>query len=294
MTRFMQLTCALGLSLSMTLLSAGHDHPRVEHHGPAYPGEKYGLQQLAENVYAYIGEGGGSNSGFVLTPEGVIVIDARDNVDLAKGLLAEIRKFTNAPMKYLISTHHHGDHVGGNTALQEISTITISHKDCRPLMEANKVPGLPNLTFDSAVKIYAGGRVLEVHHFGWGHTKGDAVIYLPDVGVLFAGDLLFNKKFPYTKDGNLSGWNSGLDKIKRLNAKTIVPGHGTVCGNAEVDAQAAFFRDVEKQVTDLKKQGKSLSEIKTMLNIEKYKTAGWGGGFFDQMPPRIVDWIFEQ
>lgn len=294
MKSFMRTVYAFLLLFAMTAIAAGHDRPKVEHHGPAYPGEKYGVQQLVENVYAYIGEGGGSNSGFIVTAEGVIVIDARDNADLANAMLADIRKITPAPIKYLISTHHHGDHVGGNTALQDKNTITISHKECRALMEANQAAGLPNVTFDSAVHIFAGGRELRVYHYGWGHTKGDAVIYLPDVGVLFAGDLLFIKKFPFTRDGHLAGWQSGLEKIKTLNARMIVPGHGAVCSNAEVNDLAAFFQDVQKQVGDLKKQGKTAEQVKTMVNFEKYKTAGWGGGFFDQLPPMIAEWMFKQ
>lgn len=309
---------SLSLVLGMLAVFPGVGHALgvgdVNHHGPAHPNEEYGAQKLAENVYAYIGKDGGSNSGFIVAPEGVIVIDAQDNAELAANELAAIREITKAPIKFLIDTHHHGDHTGGNHVYEKEGAVIISHRECRAAMverqmkgspESRLAPspsgrgreaGLPTLTFDghdAGVQLYLGGREVHVYHYGWGHTKGDAVIAIPDVDVVFAGDILFSKKFPYVGDGNLAGWVGSLGRLKALNAKKIVPGHGLVSTNAEVDDLMKFFAEMSSAVTSLRREGKSVEECKKRVDLKRYVDAGWGGGFFDSLPPLIIEWLYK-
>lgn len=285
----------LGMFVLGSTMSAS-THGGVNHHGPAHAGEEYTAQKIAENVYAYLGKDGGSNSGFIVASEGVIVIDAQDDPELARKELAAIREITKAPIKFLIDTHHHGDHTGGNPVYEKEGAVIISHRECRAAMAERQMKGLPTLTFDghdAAVQLYLGGREVHISHYGWGHTKGDAVIAIPDADVVFAGDLLFSKKFPYVADGNPGGWVGSLDRMTALNAKTIVPGHGLLSTNADVKALARFFSETMAAVATLKREGKSVEECKRRVDFKKYLDAGWGGGFFDSLPPLIIEWLYK-
>jgi len=282
----------LGMLAVVTMISRAHNR-EVNHHGPAHPNEAYTAVKIAENIYAYLGKDGGANSGFIVAPEGVIVIDARGNAELAAKELAAIRKITNAPIKFLIDTHHHGDHTGGNPVYEKEGVTIISHRECRAAMVERQMKGLPMLTFDSAVQLYVGGREVHLYHYGWGHTKGDAVIAIPDADIAFAGDVLFSRKFPYVADGNFAGWISSLGRLKTLNAKKIVPGHGPVSTSEEVDELLAFFQETMSAVASLKSEGKSAEESKKRVDFAKYIEAGWGGGFFDSLPPMIIEWLYK-
>lgn len=282
----------LGLLPVLTVASRAMHEGEINHHGRAHPAEAFTPEKIAEDVYAYLGKDGGSNSGFIVAPEGVIVIDAQDNADLAANELAAIRDVTNAPIKFLIDTHHHGDHTGGNPMYEKEGVTIISHRECRAAMIDREMKGLPILTFDGAVQLYVGGREVHVFHFGWGHTKGDAVIALPDENIVFAGDVLFSRKFPYVADGNLDGWIESLVRLKALNAKRVVPGHGLISTNTEVEGLLGFFREVKSVVVGLKAEGKSLEDCKKSVDFTNYIDAGWGGGFFDSLPPMIVEWIY--
>ncbi|MEE9186809.1 MAG: MBL fold metallo-hydrolase [Bacteroidota bacterium] len=282
----------LGFLPVLTVASRAMHEGEVNHHGRAHPGEAFTPEKIAEDVYAYLGKDGGSNSGFIVAPEGVIVIDAQNNADLAANELAAIRDVTNAPIKFLIDTHHHGDHTGGNPMYEKEGVTIISHRECRAAMIDREMKGLPILTFDGAIQLYVGGRDVHVFHFGWGHTKGDAVIVLPDENIVFAGDVLFSRKFPYVADGNLDGWIESLARLKALNVKWVVPGHGPISTNTEVEGLLGFFREVKSVVAGLKGEGKSLEDCKKSVDFTKYIDAGWGGGFFDSLPPMIVEWIY--
>ncbi len=283
----------IGLLAVVVSISRATHGSAINHHGPAHPGEAYTALELAENVYAYLGKDGGSNSGFVVAPEGVIVVDAQDNAELAEKELAAIRKITNAPIKFLIDTHHHGDHTGGNPVYEREGVTIISHRECRAVMLERQMKGLPMLTFDGAIQLHVGGREVHIYHSGWGHTKGDAVIALPEEDIVFAGDVLFSKKFPYVGDGDFNGWMKSLRRLKSLNSKKIVPGHGPISTNTEVDDLIRFFEETKSAVVSMKQKGKTVEECKKQVDFSKYIKGGWGGGFFDSLPPIIVEWLYE-
>ncbi|HEY4643243.1 MAG TPA: MBL fold metallo-hydrolase [Bacteroidota bacterium] len=230
----------------------------------------------------------------MVAPEGVIVIDAQNDSVLAVNEMAAIRTVTDKPVRFLISTHHHGDHTGGNPVYEKEGVTIISHRDCRAAMVERQMNGLPILTFDGAIELYVGGREVDVYHFGWAHTKGDAVIAIPEAGVVFSGDVLFSGKFQYTGDGNYAGWQNSLDQLKGLNASEIVPGHGPVSTNKQVDDLAAFFKETMAEVRSMKQAGKSVEDCQKSIDFKKYFDAGWGGGFFEQLPPLIVEWMYKE
>jgi glyoxylase-like metal-dependent hydrolase (beta-lactamase superfamily II) len=212
------------------------------------------VRRLAAGVYAAIGDTGRGaegrpNAGFVVTSEGVVVIDALASPQQGRELLQEIRKVTRQPIKWLILTHHHPDHHFGAVIFRRLGAKVIAHPDRRVLAsEAGedalmadwvRVVGLdamrgfefadtPNLPVMSADTLRAGERTIVISHPGAAHSAGDLMVWLPQEGILFAGDLLVEDGVTMVVDGNSRVLLGALDAIDSLHPKTVVPGHGSI------------------------------------------------------------------
>ncbi|MDP6625293.1 MAG: MBL fold metallo-hydrolase, partial [Nitrospinota bacterium] len=155
-----------------------------------------------------------SNATFIVSDKGILVIDTRPNPDEALKVLREIRKVTSKPIKYVINTHFHGDHVFGNQIFAEASAI-IAHKNVRLFLEGKTgedhltlfknmgIPGLedtriiiPDITYEKGLDIIFGRFNLQIKYLGKGHTNSDTIIYIPEGKILITGDLVFNGKIP--------------------------------------------------------------------------------------------------
>ena len=154
---------------------------------------------------------------------------------------------TTNPARYLIVTHHHGDHCFGNHLVPE--AVSICHGNCRKEIERRGQPDvavmsartpeidfagirytLPDVTFDSSVTIFLDGLEVRLLYFGYGHTVGDILVHIPDRKILFCGDLFFSYVTPLGGEGHFAGWINALNKISELDVDKYVPGHGPVCG----------------------------------------------------------------
>ena len=209
-----------------------------------------GVKQLAPNIYAYIQSRATwywSNAGFVVGKDYVVVVDSLATVGLTQRLRDEIRKITDKPIRYLINTHHHGDHIWGNHVFA--GAIIISHDYCRretiqarimdpallntifPEFDFRGIATTPaDITFDKQLTLHMDEREIRLLHFGPGHTIDDVIVHLPDEGIIFAGDFIFLYSTPLGMEGSFGGWLKNLDAMTKLGARTYVPGHGPVCG----------------------------------------------------------------
>ena len=189
------------------------------------------------------GKGIESNTTFLITSEGVVVVDTRDTPAEARKVKEEVRKQTQLPILYVINTHYHGDHVFGNQVFKDSNTI-IAHENVRKALENEsgkknleffktlKIPGIeetvitpPNMGFKEKMHIWAGEYHLELIHMP-GHTDGDLVIYIEALKTIIAGDLISNRKIPDMKDAYIEDWMKALNYIGDLNAEIYIPGHG--------------------------------------------------------------------
>ena len=191
------------------------------------PVPAFTLKQVGANVWAAIDNPtakgvAAANGGFVIGDDGVAVIDSFASADAAKQLLAEIRQRTQLPIKFVINTHYHGDHVGGNGVFAEAGASVFAHRNVRTWIHAenlrligDKAPqsiktmiqGLtrPSVLYLDGVNLYLGGREIQVRFFP-GHTGGDSVVFVPDAAVAFAGDLLWRNMVPNIVDGTTPAW----------------------------------------------------------------------------------------
>lgn len=198
-----------------------------------------------------------SNAGFVITPAGVVVIDALGSPALARRLLAEIRKHTDQPVTHVILTHYHADHIYGLQVFKALGAQIIandhareylnsdtarlrleqSRKDLAPWVDANThlVPADRWLSGDT--QLVVGGVQFQIKHVGPAHTPEDEVVYLPKEKVLFAGDLVFRGRIPFVGQADSGHWVSALDTLLTFGAKVIVPGHGPASTQAREDME---------------------------------------------------------
>ena len=220
------------------------------------------------------------NTTVLLTDDGVVLVDDKFAVD-HDAIMAELKKITAKPIQYVINTHHHADHSGGNVKMQQMNVQVVSSEQARQNMTGTprdglfiaSEPGLPNVTFQNQLHLYMGSKRVGLYHLGRGHTNGDVVVFFPEDRTLAAGDLFtFGDETPqlidYAGGGSAKEWTQTLDAVLLLDFDTVIPGHG----NVTTKQQLRKFRDrtlaLRIRVHDMIVQKKSRDEIAAMLRTD--------------------------
>jgi glyoxylase-like metal-dependent hydrolase (beta-lactamase superfamily II) len=235
------------------------------------------LKQVGPGVYAAIDgpeHKAGANAGFVIGDDGVLVVDSFFNPDAARALVAEIRRITPKPIRYLVNTHYHLDHTAGDQVLRDAGAIIIAHRNVRGWLRTENVhlfgdritPALraeiaalplPDVTTDADLTVWLGGRKVVVETV-LGHTGGDLSVAVPDAKVLFTGDLLWRKIAPNLIDGSVKEWTATDARFAAMPnaAHTLfVPGHGDVADVKDVREFRGYLLDLRKLVAEGRKLG---------------------------------------
>jgi cyclase len=212
------------------------------------------------------------NTTVLVTNAGVVLVDDKFEVD-HDAIMTELKKITSQPVKYVINTHHHGDHSGGNARMQLMNVVVVASEQARENMVEGKQPGLPAVTVDRHAHIYLGGKSAEIYYFGRSHTNGDVVVYFPAQRALAAGDMFtFGDATPelidYSGGGSSREWTSTLDSALQLDFDTVVPGHGTVTTKPEMRKFRDSTLKLRSRVHDLIVQKKTRDDIAKMLAAE--------------------------
>lgn len=232
------------------------------------------------------------NVGIVVGEEGVLVIDTGMGPANAETVLAEVRKITQLPIRYLVSTHFHPEHYFGAQSFPEETIIVISTAQQRDLdmkgeayrawfvdMFADDVADLlapveivpPDVTFETQAGFDLGGLPVELHYLGHAaHTGGDTIVYLPEQQVLFAGGLTPNRFFPIFPDADSSvdGWLASLEELEQFDVAHIVPGHGEVGDAGLVAGVKNYLLELKEGALELKADGVSLEDAQDALAPE--------------------------
>lgn len=212
------------------------------------------VQEVSDGIFAYVQLDGSwflNNTGFITSPDGVIVVDSTGTEARAKAFHAAVRSNTDLPLRALLNTHSHGDHTFGNFVFTPDCAI-IAHELCREAVLASDVEATkrnfaggdfgditiaaPFVTFEERMNVYAGDLQIQLIYMGPAHTPNDVVAWIPERKLLFAGDLIFNEGTPFALQGSIAGWLEALDRLDALGAETIVPGHGPVAGPEVIEA----------------------------------------------------------
>ena len=234
---------------------------------------------------------GGSNNIWVVFKDYVVVVDANFPKE-AGDVIADIKKTTNKPIRYVLDTHHHGDHAYGNTVWAKEGAKIVAHTTAARLLATNgpkqwadaakdrkdikenelKTADIP---FDDVYVLDDGAQRVEFRHFGHSHTAGDAVAYLPKHKILCTGDACVNGAFNFMGHSNSASWVKCLEKMQQLDIDLICPGHGAVTGKELLEKQKRYFVDLRAEVKKGVDAKKSPEEIAEGLDLAWYKE--WTG-----------------
>jgi len=266
------------------------------------------LKQVAPGVYAAIavpGSGAGANAGFVIGDDSVAVIDTFFSPSAAEALMKEIRKVTPLPVRYVVNTHHHVDHVAGNAVFRRQGAVLIGERDMRGWVRSEnlrlfgaaitperraQVEALvePEVGYTGGLLLDLGRRLLIVRNLP-GHTGADSVVLVPDASVLFAGDLVWRRSVPNLIDATVAEWIETLAQLADPAApgKIVVPGHGDV-GTAD---DVADFRGYLTALRDAVARRLGAALDGTALQTEVVADLGTRYGdwaYFKSLAPRNV------
>jgi len=212
------------------------------------------------------------NTTALITNQGVVLVDDKFEID-HDAIMAELKKITNQPVKYVINTHHHADHSGGNARMQQLNAVVVASEQAVDNMFEARQPGIPTVAVERHAHIYLGGKSIEIYHFGRAHTNGDVVVLFRAQRVLAAGDMFtFGDATPelvdYSGGGSAKEWTNTLDSVLDLDFDAVVPGHGVVTTKPEMRK----FRDstlrLRTRVHELVGEKKTRDDIAKMLRAE--------------------------
>jgi cyclase len=250
--------------------------------------ENQNLIEITSTIYMLQDQGG--NIGLSFGEDGIFMIDDQfaRNIESTQATIAAKDK---QPVQFLVNTHHHGDHTGGNIAMAKTGTVIFSQENVRKRLktavdESKTKDGdtsLPMITFSEDMRFHYNGDTIFVFHVHNAHTDGDAMVYFMDSNVIHTGDVFFNGRYPYIdlkNGGSVLGYAKALSKLLMLtNEDTkVIPGHGDLATVKDV----TFTRDIHNQISKLYKAGKTEAEILSVIGItEKYDALGYGSGFIN-------------
>jgi cyclase len=236
----------------------------------------FNLIKIADDLYVIDG-GGAGNVAIYITNEGVIMVDDKFEQHFDE-IMANVKKVTNQPVKYILSTHYHADHSGGNTRWSSIAEI-ISTRNAHDGIVQHKQSNAPNdmiparVTFTQETDLFLGGKEVRARYYGRGHTNGDAFVYFPALKVLHTGDM-FTSATPlidYPGGGSLLEWPKTLDSVmgdKSLDFDTVIPGHGPVSKKADLLTYRNNAQKMLTRVRSLVRQGKSQDDVAKVMTAE--------------------------
>ncbi len=238
------------------------------------------IELVKDGLYSISGSGG--NVGVRVTEEGAILIDDKFPHNFAE-IQSLVNQVSDQPVKYVLNTHHHGDHSGGNVEYINISEI-IAHQNARDNMVKGDQEAPPRLVFTDQTAIYLGGIEVRAFYMGRGHTNGDAVIYFPDLQTVHGGDLLHTTApfIDYANGGSSRGWVSTMNNILSLDFDTAIPGHGAVMTRSEVIAFRNQMEAVRERMTALIKSGMDKSDASEGIRTESLSWTMQPDGLFMQ------------
>lgn len=234
------------------------------------------ISRVRDDIYL-IRSAASGNVTVLVSDDGVALIDDKFEGD-HDGIMRLLRTVTDQPVRYVINTHLHQDHTGGNALMQAADARVIASGNARRIMAETQSTGLPDVTLDDHLRLHLGGMPIDLHYFGRGHTDGDIVIHLPEERILVTGDLFaiwgpYLHLIHYGAGGSARDWSRTLERALRLDFDTVIPGHSGVTDRAMMEGYLAETVRLQDMVREMNRQDRSREEIQAMLETE----FGWSG-----------------
>ena len=227
-------------------------------------------------IPGYDGAVTGGNVAVRVTSEGVIIVDDRLPPSSAE-IAGKVRSVTQQPIKYVFSSHNHGDHTGGHSEFIKVAEI-IAHRNNRANMVRGQQPVLPRVVFADQASVFLGGIETQALYLGRGHTDGDAVTYFPDLRAVHTGDLVVwgkrtdgSQLTPYVdrrNGGSLNDWVGTVEKLLQIDFDVAIPGHGPLLSKDQVRSYHRNLITLRQRLADLVKSGGTRKDLDTKLKTD--------------------------
>ena len=249
--------------------------------------------KVADGVYMLLGEGG--NIGVSAGEDGVFLIDDQF-APLTEKIRAAIANISDKPIRFVLNTHWHGDHTGGNENLGKAGAVIVAHDNVYARMSKEnfmeafnmKVPpapraALPVISFNDTLTFHLNGQEIHTRHYGHAHTDGDSVVYFPESNVVHTGDIFSYQRYPFIdlgSGGSVDGLIAAVrDLLTWIDGKAkIIPGHGPLADRKALEEYLEFLATVRARIGDLVDEGKSMEEAVAAKPLADYD-ATLGKGF---------------
>jgi len=236
------------------------------------------VKQTGPDLYAYISDNDSSaNSTFLVGSKGILVVDTGLNATEGKKLLESIRRVSDLPVQYIVNTHYHPDHQGGNATVGP-SAVVISTDWTRErtLAVMQSAPAnrtwfrSADVTFQQSLTVHLDPYTAEVYFPGKAHTSGDALVYFPHQRTIAMGDLFLNRSSPAMDNGSAENWIRALDAALDKPLEAVVPGHFELATKVELQRFRDYLHDLFSQVEALSRKGATVAEVRRDIHMDKY------------------------
>lgn len=276
---------AVGMALAAGVVAAGGAAVQAQQQAPQRE-----ITQIAGDLYRFQNEF--HFSVFLVTPEGVIATDPID-ADAAAWLADEIQARFNQPIRYVVYSHDHADHIGGGEVFQEAGAIVVAHDNAKAaIIGENRPTAVPDITFSDEMTIELGGKTVELIYPGRSHSDNLIVMLFPEERVAFTVDFISVKRLPYEtlSDSYFPDWIEAIKQVEAMDFDVLAPGHGPLGTKADATDHRQYLEDLHAAVLDAARAGQSLEEMQASITLDKYQD--WGQ--YEAWRPMNIEGMYNQ
>lgn len=248
------------------------------------------ITQVAGDLYRF--QNNFHVSVFVVTPDGVIATDPI-NAEAAAWLRDRIEEQFNQPIKYVIYSHDHADHIAGGEVFKEAGAIVIAHDNAkRTIIGEQRPTAVPDITFSDQMTIELGGKTVELIYPGRSHSDNLIVMRFPEERAAFTVDFISVKRLPYQdlSDSYFPDWIEAIKQVEALDFDILIPGHGPVGTKADASDHRQYLEDLHAAVLEAARAGQSLDEMTANITLDKYQD--WGQ--YEDWRPMNIEGMYNQ
>lgn len=257
--------------------------------GFAQDAPKRAITQIKGDLYRF--QNNAHFSVFLVTPEGILVTDPIDK-DAAAWLKGELQTRFNKPIKYLVYSHDHRDHIAGGEVFAD-TAIVIAHENAKAAILGEKRPtAVPHITFSDSMTIELGGKTVELLYFGPSHSNNAIAMYFPAERAVFTVDFISVKRMPFRDlaDAYFPEWIDVIKDVEALDFDILIPGHGPLGNKADATEHRQYLEALYDAVLQAARAGKTVDEMKQSIQLESYKHFGQ----YEEWLPLNIEGMYRQ